>query len=99
VEPLVEHREDDRLREADNEQAHTARQDDLLQRGCPKDVASAGENLSDEVVLLALESRLGRAQEQQRDHDGDEARGVEHRNGAASCRGVDPGADERGDEP
>jgi len=78
---------------------HMPREDDLHQRVRAEDVARAREHLGHEVVFFALEARLRSAHEEQRRHDGDEARGVEHRDGAAAEQGIEAGPRERCDDP
>ena len=99
VQALVEDREDHRLGEPHHEQADTAGEDDLSQHRRPQDVTRPGEQLRYEIVLVALELRLGRAQEQERDDNRDEAGGIENGHGATARRGVDAGTGERCDQP
>ena len=60
------HGEDHRLREADEEQAETGRDDDLAKRQRAGDVPRSGQELLDEVVLLTGETRLVDLERQQR---------------------------------
>jgi hypothetical protein len=63
---LTDDCEEERLGKPDHQQARRSREDDLLQRKGVEDVLHARQQLRDEMLFLTLESRLGRAHEEER---------------------------------
>ena len=99
MEALVEHCEDHRFGEADEQQAEPRREHDLTERQRRADMTRTCQQLLEEVMLLPLEAWLFNPQRQERGDDGNEARRVEDRDRAAADRRVDRGADERCNQP
>ena len=79
MQPLVDHGEDHRLGEADDQEAAPV-ENTIWRSGsvCTTCFAPASSSVT-EVVLLALEARLRRPHHQEGDDDEDEARRVETR--------------------
>ncbi len=63
MQPELDDGEEERLGKPDHQQAGRGRQDDLLQGERGEDMPHARRQLGEEVLLLALDSRLGRAHE------------------------------------
>ena len=95
MEALVDDGEDERLGEADDEQADARRQDDLLQRQRREHMTDAGGELREEVMILADGLLLGSTHEDDRNRDRRERHSVRDRDHPAAERRVETGAEQR----
>lgn len=98
MQPELQHGEQERLREADDQQARAGREDDLLQGQRGEDMPQAGCQLGEEVLLLPLESCFGRTDEQEGNRDADEGERICGRHDATTKRGIETGSEQGRDQ-
>ncbi len=89
AQPELDDCEEERLGKPDHQQARSGREDDLPQRQRGEDMSHARRELSEEVLLFALDSRLGRAHEEECHRKADERETVRDRNDPATERRIE----------